>query len=308
MRTLFTALTAAALAFGGLTACAIEDDDSDAAELAEGIDDAKTDQPDFALTELDIDPPTNRFVEKVGVVKSRTAFKQVFGFSAPQSIDFNKEWVAYYTAGAQNSGGYHASIDRVRLSDSGKTLRITAHLNKPGFDCLVTQAITSPYAVVKFKKPASPQPTTNRYYRLESTTNCSAPACAGTTESETIYEDTATPKVACTVDAEHCLTSDHNACPQLSPLPPSYCSGGTVQTVPNYIDSADGMECEIPSVHCVTNDNGACPQFSPLPPNYCPAGTQVVTEPNFISSADGMECFVPRVHCVSTTDPSCPTL
>jgi hypothetical protein len=305
MRNLLTALTAAGLIVGGLTACATDGAGEDEiAELDESGDDSKTDQPDIALTVLDIDPPKDRFSEKVGVIKSRSAFKTVFGYSAPSSIDFNKQWVAYYTAGTQTSGGYHATIERVRLSDTGKTLRITANLDRPGFDCVVTQALTAPYAVVKFAKPSS-APTTNRYYREESTTNCSQ-ACAGTTENETVYEaETSSPHGACTLDVEHCVTNDSGACPQLTPLPPTFCSGGTIRTIPNYIASADGMECSLPSIHCVTNDSNACPQFSPLPPDYCPTGTRLEMVPGFIQSADGMECYVPSAYCVNNASPEC---
>jgi len=64
----------------------------------------------------------------------------------------------------------------------------------------------------------------------------------------------------CRVDKVYCVTSDHNACPLFSPLPPDYCADGTVETEPGYVPSADGMECSIPRVHCLTDDDAACEQ------------------------------------------------
>ncbi len=58
----------------------------------------------------------------------------------------------------------------------------------------------------------------------------------------------------------HCVTNNSSACPQISPLPPTFCSEGTV--VPGarrFVASADGMECSMPSVHCVTSSVAACP-------------------------------------------------
>ena len=307
MRTqLLTTLSVLALSLGGIAACTDVVDDADEAELEEGSDDAKTDRPDLALTVINADAPEDAEIGKVGVIKSKTAWKAVFGTTAPASIKFDQYWVAYYTAGAQTSGGYSASITHVRLSDTGKTLKISTRLDAPGADCFTTQAITFPYAVVKFKKPASPAPTTSRYFRETKVNSCSQQACPnGTIVNEPTFSPVGTGNEQCEVADAHCLTNDHNACPQLTPLPPTFCPNGTVRTVPNYIASADGMECSIPSVHCVTNDNNACPQWSPLPPNWCPNGT-VKTTPGFLASADGMECSHPQVHCVIDDANSCP--
>lgn len=306
MRTrLLTTISVLALSFGGIAACADVADDAEEAELEEGSDDAKTDQANIAVTAIDFGAPEDAESGKVGVIKSRAAWKSVFGFEAPASLRFDTHWVAYYTAGAQTSGGYSATITRVRLSNTGKTLKISTRLDAPGPDCFVTQAITFPYAVVKFEKPSSPVPTSNRYYRETLVTSCGQACAGGTIVTEPTYAPAGIGNEECLVPDEHCLTNDHNACPQLSPLPPNFCPNGTVMTVPNYIASADGMECSIPSVHCVTNDYSACPQWSPLPPDWCPNGT-VETEPGFVASADGMECSHPRVHCVIDDVNACP--
>jgi len=299
-------LAAGALALASLGACAtIEDDAVEFADPAETTDDGKADQPDLAVTVLEAPAPTRADAVAVGVIKSKAAWKQVFGAAAPSSIDFGTQWVAYYTAGHQATGGFAATIARVRLSDTGRTLRITTRLDQPGAGCAVTQAATSPYAVVVFARPAS-APGANRYTAETRTVACTEDACPdGTIELEDAYVD-ATDGKQCLAPITHCVTRDHGACPQLSPLPPGYCAEGTVAAgARRYVPSADGMECSMPSVHCLTTDLGACPQLSPLSPSYCADGTIVGGDRHYVGSADGMECALPSVHCLTTNPDAC---
>ncbi len=121
----------------------------------------------------------------------------------------------------------------------------------------------------------------------------------------TSYEPSTDDK-ECAVEVQHCVTKDGSACPQLSPLPPGFCSEGTVVAGPrSLVPSADGMECSLPSVHCVTNDLNACPLVSPRPPSFCADGEIVRGDSSFIPSTDGMECEIPSVHCVTTNAQSC---
>src|SRR5665647_809296 len=92
---LITTLSVVALSLGGIAACADVADDADEAELVEGSDDAKTDQANIALTSVDFDAPEDAHSVKVGVIKSKAAFKDVFGVAAPSSIHFDQYWVAY---------------------------------------------------------------------------------------------------------------------------------------------------------------------------------------------------------------------
>jgi hypothetical protein len=304
MRTLITSISILTLAFGGVAACLDADDDAEIAELEEGVDDEKSDRPDLALTEIEFLAPLKVLETKVGIIKSKAQWVTVFGSAPPASIKWDRDWVAYYTAGAQTSGGYTAEITRVRLSDTGKTLKVSTQLNKPGNDCIVTLALTAPYKIVKFKKPTT-SPGANRYFKSTVVYSC-APVCSGTTVSEPVYTPSGSGNEECEGTEEHCLTNDHTACPQLTPLPPNFCPGGTVRTgARRYITSTDGMECSIPSVHCVTNNSNACPQLTPLPPNFCSNGT-VKTTPRFIDSSDGMECSIPDVHCVTSGTAACP--
>jgi hypothetical protein len=295
MRSVLTAISILAIHLGGLTACTDAGGDEDVADLADGSDDEKSDRPDLAVTELEVGPPLDRDESKVVVIKSKAAWKNAFGSTAPSSINFGSEWVAYYTAGTKTSGGYSAHITKIRVSDTGKTLKISTRLDSPGSDCLVTLALTSPYTVVKFPKPSS-NPTTNRYFKETNVYSCGS-ACSGTTVTESTYVSPADTNTSCEMLVDHCITDDNTACPQISPLPPSFCMNGTIKSVTDYVASADGMECAVTSPHCVTNDNSACPLVTPLPPNWCPNG-EVKTTPRFIASSDGMECYMPVVHCV----------
>ena len=83
-----------------------------------------------------------------------------------------------------------------------------------------------------------------------------APAfCAnGTVVHEAAYVPSADDK-ECAMPKVHCVTNDHGACPQFTPLPPDFCEDGTVVSgPPSFTSSADDMECSLPSVHCLTND------------------------------------------------------
>lgn len=84
------------------------------------------------------------------IVTSADSFEEYFGTPAPDSVDFDKEWVAFYGLGARNSGGFAASIEGIsNLPYWGGMVLDTKDIS-PGFDCLVTKAITFPYTLVKF--------------------------------------------------------------------------------------------------------------------------------------------------------------
>jgi hypothetical protein len=99
----------------------------------------------------------------------------VFGAAPPSEIDFSREWAAYYTPGPEPTVGYRASITRVRLSDSGATLKISTSLEEPGAYCTPAASGGSPYAIVKFAKPASP-PSRSRYSTQSVPVDCPAPS------------------------------------------------------------------------------------------------------------------------------------
>jgi len=62
-----------------------------------------------------------------------------------------------------------------RLSDTGKSGKVVASLTWPGDGCFVTDALTKPFAVVRF--PAQPGAATSRFTRLAETNTCGADVC-----------------------------------------------------------------------------------------------------------------------------------
>jgi hypothetical protein len=158
-----------------VTACATDaDDDFVSTDVTDASsDDAKADGPELAFTVVD-DLPLRASVGKTEegrVIRSATAFRTAFGASPPATLDFDAEWLAVYSAGVKTSGGYDATITKIRLSDSGMTVKVTSNLTEPGADCFVTDALTKPVAVVKFA--AQPGASRSRFTKLTETVSCS---------------------------------------------------------------------------------------------------------------------------------------
>jgi hypothetical protein len=167
------------LLFCAIAACAGGADDSDlvSPDVTEetSIDD-KADQQPIAfevVTGFQLRASVGK-TEEGRVIRSASAFKAAFGTAAPSSIDFDQEWLAVYSAGVRTTGGYGARVLAVRLSDTGKTVKVTSELTKPGEGCIVTQALTKPVVVVKFAAQAGAA--TSRFTKLVTTKNCTA-AC-----------------------------------------------------------------------------------------------------------------------------------
>ena len=138
---------------------------------ATGEDLGKADHTGLQLTRIDADVGDDRRVEGgVAIITSAASWESYFGTEAPAAVDFAHEWVAFYGSGARNSGGHQANISGIRtLSDGG--LLIETEAVSPGFDCLVTQAITFPHTVVTFLVP-SQRPTWAVRDHHDRTQNC----------------------------------------------------------------------------------------------------------------------------------------
>jgi len=180
VKQLFIALAACSLALGcqvgaDLEAGALSDDDT-AVEEARAD---RTDRADLALRAVSgfTVPSAVGATETRRVFTSAASFRAYFG-SLPAGVDFGREWVAFYSAGVQRTGGYGASVSRVRLSGSGLTLKVTTRLESPGAGCAVTQALTKPVALVAFAAPR-PRPEVARFERNDARRDCeTAPSCA----------------------------------------------------------------------------------------------------------------------------------
>ena len=156
-----------------MVACADQVGDQDVPEdgSTDRAEEAKADQADVPVTVFHDDigargqSPTRR------LFTNAASYTSYFGHAAPASVDFDKEWVVFYSAGVQTSGGYEVAVDHVRLSNSGATLKVTTRLTSPGLDCAAITVLTTPTVLVKFDKPAQ-RPTSWRSYRADIVHNC----------------------------------------------------------------------------------------------------------------------------------------
>lgn len=73
----------------------------------------------------------------------------VYGENAPAlpAIDFDTEYAIGVFAGTQSSGGHDIAIERVL--DDGSTRTVSISLMAPGEGCVTTQALTSPFQIVR---------------------------------------------------------------------------------------------------------------------------------------------------------------
>jgi len=85
------------------------------------------------------------------LLTSAREYAALFGHEAPKSVDFGREWVVFYSAGIKPTGGYDASVLDIRLTENGRSLLVTTSLVSPGPGCIVTLALTKPYALVKLE-------------------------------------------------------------------------------------------------------------------------------------------------------------
>lgn len=65
-------------------------------------------------------------------------------------IDFSKEMAIAVFSGTKPTGGYSVEITKVVETDT--EIVVTAVETSPGESCVVTQALTSPYSIVKIQK------------------------------------------------------------------------------------------------------------------------------------------------------------
>jgi len=87
------------------------------------------------------------------IITSADSWAAYFGTDAPADIDFDHEWVAFTGAGIRNTGGFGATITGMREIQGGGGIVLETVHSSPGFDCIVTQAFTTPHSIVKFDIP-----------------------------------------------------------------------------------------------------------------------------------------------------------
>jgi hypothetical protein len=144
-----------------LAACAPTDstDESDLPfEDGAGLDLSKADHLGLSLTPVDA-PVGHDRLEKGGraILTSSASWQRYFKSDAPADIDWDREWVAFYGSGLQSTGGFSAEILGLSFIAGDELLVLETRDVSPGFDCIVTQALTTPFTLVKFTVP-SPAP------------------------------------------------------------------------------------------------------------------------------------------------------
>ena len=103
------------------------------------------------------------------VIRSQAAYKAAFGHAAPADVKFGAgDVVIFYSPGVQPTGGYEASI--VSVVQVGRSLIIATHLSSPGPNCIVTDALSKPFALVKVSTRGRTANT--RFQHLRSTRDC----------------------------------------------------------------------------------------------------------------------------------------
>jgi hypothetical protein len=63
------------------------------------------------------------------------------------TVDFKKGYVIAVFAGDRPTGGHAISVEKV--TDTGKERHVTVLVEKPGSGCVASQAITSPYQIIR---------------------------------------------------------------------------------------------------------------------------------------------------------------
>ncbi|HEX6179200.1 MAG TPA: protease complex subunit PrcB family protein, partial [Thermoanaerobaculia bacterium] len=73
----------------------------------------------------------------------------LIGSGEPPAIDFKSESAVFLLAGPKNTGGWSVTPKGATLEE--KTLVVNATIDSPPPDAIVTQAFTSPFAVIAVK-------------------------------------------------------------------------------------------------------------------------------------------------------------
>ena len=80
----------------------------------------------------------------------QNVWKQMIGETPAPEVDFSREAVVFIIAGQRPTGGY--KVDVKSVAREGDTLVVDAPVTAPSPDMMVTQAFTSPFAVVAVDK------------------------------------------------------------------------------------------------------------------------------------------------------------
>ncbi|MDP3057127.1 MAG: protease complex subunit PrcB family protein [bacterium] len=87
------------------------------------------------------------------VIKSKSEWMPILqktNAELPAPIDFDKDMIIAVFQGGKSTGGYGTEINMI--AEKGNTIEVSVLENSPGRGCAVTQALTSPFHIVKVQK------------------------------------------------------------------------------------------------------------------------------------------------------------
>ena len=97
-------------------------------------------------TNAALDPDAPRAFAVKTADEYRGTWVQTIGGGEPPEVDFARESVVILLGGQRRTGGWRVTPRGVSLE--GRTLVVDAGVQGPPPDAIVTQALTSPYAVI----------------------------------------------------------------------------------------------------------------------------------------------------------------
>jgi hypothetical protein len=109
------------------------------------------------------------------LIRTARGYQDFFGHAPPAAVDFSRQWVMFYAAGTEPTGGFDASF--LAVLRAGPSLIAITQLVSPGSACVVTQASTTPYALIKL---AAQPGTSAQFYKSDSIRGCVDDLCAAT--------------------------------------------------------------------------------------------------------------------------------
>ena len=127
----------------------------------------------LSFTSFSDDVAAQAGTESRTLIRSARGYQSFFGHAAPAAVDFSREWVMFYAAGTKPTGGYEASF--LAVLRAGSSLIAITQLTSPGASCGTTQALTTPYALIKL--PAQPG-TSAQFFKQDGVSDCGPSLCA----------------------------------------------------------------------------------------------------------------------------------
>ncbi len=245
------------------------------------------------------------------VITRASQYRRLFGHAPPADVDFGAgDAVLFYSAGVQRTGGFAASV--LSIQDDRGRLRVSTQLESPGSGCMVTQALTKPFALVKFKLPRG-------YQGARFTANDVVRECPPVNPCTWVK---CTAGHHCELEEVVCVTAPCYPVPVCVPDEPSvFCGGIAAFPCPGL-----GTCVDDPNDGCDTEQGGAdcgglcvCDQSESCKAGYLfdssPEVCGCVTDPTLdpcasVRCAAGTECQVidGSAACVPTTSACAATL